>query len=161
MNLSIVVAASTNNVIGKDGTLPWHLSEDLKNFKKITMGKPIVMGRATWESIGRALPGRKNIVLSRNPALQAPGCEVVTNLSGALEAAGDADEVMIIGGGQIYLEALPVANRIYLTRVEREIDGDTFFPALDINEWNTLKQESYPVNEDRKIAFEIVTLERI
>ena len=117
MNISLIVAASTNNVIGVAGGLPWHLPEDLKRFKAITMGKPIIMGRATYASIGRALPGRKSIVLTRQSGFEAEGCEVVDSIDAAISAAGAVDEVMIIGGGDIYRQFLPQADRIYLTRV--------------------------------------------
>ena len=126
--ISIIVAASTNNVIGVQGELPWKISDDLKRFKQLTMGKPIVMGRLTWESIGRALPGRQNIVITRRADYQADGCDVVESGAAALAAAGDVEEIMIIGGGQIYDLFLPKTNRLYVTRVHTEIEGDAFFP---------------------------------
>jgi dihydrofolate reductase len=129
--ISLIVAASTNNVIGAKGELPWRLSGDLKRFKAQTMGKPIVMGRLTYESIGRALPGRQNIVITRQADFEAEGCDVVQSVDAAIEAAGDAEEIMVIGGSHIYQAFLPVADRIYLTRVQADIDGDTFLP--DIN----------------------------
>ena len=130
MKISIVVAHSANNVIGKDGSLPWHLSEDLKRFKAITMGKPIIMGRRTYESIGRALPGRQNIVITRQADFIADGCDVVCGINEAIQIAGDANEVMIIGGGNIYLQFLSTTTRIYRTRIDVTTEGDTFFPEL-------------------------------
>jgi dihydrofolate reductase len=149
----MIVAASTNNVIGVDGELPWHLSEDLKKFKAITMGKPMIMGRATYESIGRALPGRRSIVLSRQKGFSAEGCDLVASPSEALEIAGDVDEVMIIGGGKVYADFLPMTDRIYLTRVDATIEGDTWLPALATDEWKLLESENYPANEEREYGF--------
>jgi dihydrofolate reductase len=131
----LIVAASTNNVIGASGDLPWRLSADLKRFKELTMGKPIVMGRKTYDSIGRPLPGRQNIVVTRQTDYRPEGCTVVTSTEDALAAAGDAPEVMIIGGGHIYQAFMPMADRIYLTRVHAEIEGDTFLPGIDDAEW--------------------------
>jgi dihydrofolate reductase len=159
-SLTIVVAASTNKVIGSDGALPWRLPEDLQRFKQITMGKPIVMGRLTHDSIGRALPGRRNIILSRQPEYFAEGCEVVCSREEALELLSDEDEVMIIGGGKIYEQFLPLATRICLTRVDAEINGDTHFPALDMDQWCLLDREVFPVTEERKIGFAIEELIR-
>ena len=160
MNISLIVAASTNNVIGVAGGLPWHLPEDLKRFKAITMGKPIIMGRATYASIGRALPGRKSIVLTRQSGFEAEGCEVVDSIDAAISAAGAVDEVMIIGGGDIYRQFLPQADRIYLTRVHAGIDGDTTFPELDMSEWTVSTAEKYPAGDERHYGFSIDTLDR-
>ncbi len=125
--ISIIVAASANNVIGVKGDLPWRLSDDLKRFKAITMGKPIVMGRKTWDSIGRPLPGRQNIVITRQTGFVAEGCDVVTSADEAIAATAGADEVMVIGGSQVYSLFLPNAERLYLTRVHAEVAGDAFF----------------------------------
>lgn len=134
--LSIIVAVSDNGVIGKDNQLPWHLSADLRYFKKQTVGKPVIMGRKTWESIGKVLPDRPNIVVSRNPAFKASGASVVSSLQAAIETAGDVAEIMVIGGEAIYAEALPLADRVYLTRVHVDVaDGDARFPALDADQW--------------------------
>ncbi len=160
MKLSIIVAASTNNVIGRDGGLPWRLPEDLKRFKQVTMGKPIIMGRATWESIGRALPGRQNIVMTRRKDFAAAGCDVVATLDGALETAGDATEVMIIGGGNLYQQFLPKTDRMYFTRVHAQIDGDTCFPEFDESEWQLMDKAEYPADPEREYAFDILTLDR-
>jgi dihydrofolate reductase len=161
MKISIIVAASTNNVIGKDGGLPWRLPEDLKRFKEITMGKPMIMGRATWESIGRALPGRQNIVMTRQSDFVATGCDVVATIQEALAIAGDAAEVMIIGGGNLYQQFLPQTDRIYFTRVHTSIDGDTSFPELNENEWRVAAEEHFPGGSAREYAFDILTMDRI
>ena len=161
MKISIIVAASANNVIGVDGQLPWRLPEDLRHFKAITMGKPMIMGRATFDSIGKALPGRQSIVLTRQDDFSAEGCDVVATVDDALNAAGNAEEVMIVGGGEIYRQFLPRADRIYLTRVQAEIDGDTTFPELDMSEWNVVAVEEYPAGDEREFGFEIETLDRV
>jgi len=161
MFISLIVAVSANNVIGVRGELPWRLPDDLKRFKKVTMGKPIVMGRLTWASIGRPLPGRQNIVISRNAGLAAPGCDVVGSPDEAIEAAGDAEEFMIIGGGQLYREFLPRAGRIYLTRVAVSLAGDTYFPALADDEWTVASRESHPADEVHNYSYENICLERI
>ena len=158
--ISLIVAASTNNVIGADGDLPWRLSDDLKRFKAVTMGKPIIMGRLTWESIGRPLPGRQNIVVTRQTGYGAEGCDVVASVDEALEAAGAAPEVMVIGGGDIYRQLLPRAGRVYLTRVEAEVDGDTFFPELDDSEWELVSSEAHEADDKNAHAFTFMTFER-
>ena len=160
MKLSIVVAVSANNVIGADGGLPWHLPEDLRRFREITMGKPIIMGRATHESIGRALPGRRNIVLSRQPGYVADGCEVVASREEALRSVAGVDEAMVVGGGYIYELFLPEVSRIYRTRVDVVVDGDTHFPALREDEWQVIDTDRFPPNAERPAGFVIETLER-
>lgn len=142
--LSIVVAAADNNVIGNQGAMPWHVSGDLKNFKSITTGKPIIMGRKTFESIGRPLPGRRNIVVTRNSGWQSDGVDVAATLEGALALTGDAPEIMFIGGGDIYAQALPLATRVYLTRVHAEPEGDTWFPILSDLEWKQSSRTELP-----------------
>lgn len=158
--ISLIVAASENNVIGVRGELPWRLSADLKRFKAITMGKPIIMGRLTWESIGRALPGRENIVISRQPGFQAPGCTVVDSVNAAVEAAGEAPEAMVIGGGHIYAQFLPLAGRIYLTRVHADIEGDAFFPELVDADWDVVDSEAHDTDEQGAPACTFLTLQR-
>jgi len=158
--ISIIVAASTNNVIGVQGELPWKISDDLKRFKKLTMGKPIVMGRLTWESIGRPLPGRQNIVITRQPDFSADGCDVVASPAAALDVAGDAEEIMIIGGGQIYDLFLPKAGRLHFTRVHTETEGDAFFPAIDASSWELVDIETFAASEANEFAFEFRTYER-
>jgi len=146
---SLVVAMARNRVIGRDNQLPWRLPADLAYFKRVTMGHPIIMGRRTYESIGRPLPGRLNIVVSRNPQFSAPGCTVVPSLAEAWRAAGDAEEVCVIGGTSIFAEALPAADRIHLTEVEAEVPGDTWFPEFDRGEWTEREVERHAPDERR------------
>lgn len=160
MNISLIVAQSTNRVIGVDGQLPWRLPDDLRRFRDLTMGKPIIMGRATWESIGRPLPGRQNIVMSRNADLVAPGCEVANSVDDALRLAGDSPEVMVIGGGHVYRAFLAMAKKIYLTTVDVELAGDAYFPVLDEREWVSVASESLPATESRPLAYTFAVLER-
>ncbi len=161
MRVSLIVAASANNVIGVRGELPWRLPVDLKRFKQVTTGKPIVMGRLTWDSIGRPLPNRQNIVISRNPDFTAVGCDIVASPDAAVVMAGDVDEVMIIGGSQLYREFLPRAQRIYLTRVAVDIEGDACFPELEDSEWHETSRESHAADEEHAYAFDIIQLDRI
>lgn len=158
--ISIIVAASTNNVIGAQGDLPWRLSDDLKRFKAVTMGKAIVMGRKTWESIGRALPGRQNIVVTRQDGFVAEGCDVVASIEEAVTAAGDVDEIMVIGGSQIYELALPMADRLYLTRVHAKVEGDAFFPVVDETEWHCISDEPHEADERNEFGFSFRAYER-
>ncbi len=161
MKISIIVAAAENGVIGKGNELPWRLSEDLKHFKKTTLGKPVVMGRKTYESVGRPLPGRRNIIITRDTAYSAEGCEVAHSLAEAIAKAGDVEEVMILGGGQIYGEALPVVNRMYLTRVNARPEGDAFFPHLNESEWKEVNRREHPADEKNDHACTFLTLDRI
>lgn len=168
--VALILARGENGVIGREGGLPWHLSGDLKFFKAQTMGKPMVMGRKTFQSIGRALPGRPNLVISRDPAFRPGGAEVFADFEGALAraralaaaipAAGPRREAMVIGGGQIYRHALPLAERIYLTEVHAAPQGDTFFPALDPQEWQEVEREQVPSPSADQPAFSFVILER-
>lgn len=160
MNLSIIVAKSMNNVIGVDGDLPWHIPEDLKNFKAITMGKPLLMGRATYESIGRPLPGRRNIIITRQTDYQVDGADVFLSPESALATIDDTEEVMIIGGGEIYEAFFDKVKRIYITYVEKNVDGDTFFPEIDYNFWKIISKQFFPINEQREVAFWFEVLER-
>ncbi len=140
--LSMIVAHANNRVIGKDNDMPWHLPADLAYFKKITLGKPIIMGRKTYESIGRPLPGRRNIVISRDAAYQAAGIETVTSVQDAIALVNEVEEVMVIGGGAIYSHCLPVATRLYITHINAEIDGDTQFPEYDAeNDWHKVSSD--------------------
>lgn len=146
MKISMIAAMSNNRVIGKENSLPWHLPNDLRFFKESTMGKPIIMGRKTFESIGRPLPGRLNIVVTRNPDWGDDRVTVVSDLEKAIEvASGEAankgsDDIMIIGGQQIYTQALPLADRLYLTLVDTEIEGDAFFPSFSHDEWDLVSE---------------------
>ncbi len=161
MKISIIVAAATNNVIGRDGELPWRLPEDLKRFKQLTSGKPVIMGRLTYESIGKPLPDRKNIVLSTRDGLNIDGCEVVDTLQAAIRLAVGAEEVMVIGGGAVYSQMLPIADRIYMTRINVTVDGDTFFPEIVGNEWQVVDRVDFPADESRQFGFSFVTLDRV
>lgn len=161
MRVSLVVAMAHDGVIGRDGGMPWHLPAELKRFRAITMGKPIVMGRRTHDSIGRALPGRRNIVLSRDPAYRAAeGSEVFPSLDAALAALADCEEVMIIGGATLYAEALPRATRLHLTEIDAELVGDTWFPAFDRDQWREVASEARGVDADNPLAWRHVVLER-
>lgn len=157
---SLVVAMARNRVIGRDNLLPWRLPADLAYFKQVTMGHPVVMGRRTYESIGKALPGRKNIVVSRNRDFAAPGCTVVGSLDEAWKAAGDAAEVSIIGGTSLFAEALPLADRIHLTEVEADVPGDTFFPEFDRGQWSEREVARHATDDRHAYPFRIVVLDR-
>jgi dihydrofolate reductase len=160
MQLSIIVAMDRNRVIGKNDTLPWHISSDLQHFKKITMGKPIVMGRKTHESIGRPLPGRENIILTRDKNYNAEGCTVLQSLNAIFEHCKDKEEVMITGGSEVYKMTLAQASRLYLTEVHTEIEGDTFFPEFDRDEWNEISREDNKADEKNEFDYSFVVLER-
>ena len=160
MIISIIAAVSANNVIGVRGALPWRLPEDLKSFKRITMGKPMIMGRSTYESIGKALPGRQSIVLTRRAGFSAEGCDVAASPEQALALAGNADVVMDTAGAEIYACFLPLADRIYLTRVQLSVAGDTYFPAFDDGEWRVTSAEEYPAGAEREIGVTFEVLEK-
>ena len=151
MKLSLIVAMSTNRVIGIDNRMPWHLSADLKHFRAVTWGKPILMGRKTYESIGRPLPGRENIVLTSDGNYQAEGCTVVGSLEEGLDVAAHHPEVMIIGGSALYQAGLPLADRLYLTRIDQAFQGDTFFPEFDRSAWREV--ECQVVTDDPLVSF--------
>ena len=161
MTVSMVVAVSANNVIGNRGRLPWHLPEDLKRFKALTLGKPVIMGRLTHEAIGRALPGRRNIVLTSDEHYRSSDCLIASTPDEAMELAADADEVMIIGGAYVYREFMPITGRIYLTRVHASIEGDAFFPELDPRQWRVSVSEELPADGERPYACTFQTLDRI
>jgi dihydrofolate reductase len=161
MKLSIVVAMCRNRVIGRDNAMPWHLPADLGHFKKITMGKPIVMGRKTFESIGRPLPGRHNIVITRDAAYAVEGCTVVNSVDAALEAAGDAGEVMVVGGANLYEQLLPRVDTIHLTEIHAEPEGDTFFPEINDSEWREVEREDFSADDKNPHDYSFVKLERV
>lgn len=140
--------------------MPWHLPADLAHFKLTTLGHPIIMGRRTWESIGRALPGRSNIVVSRTPGFAAPGARVLASLDDAWQAVAGADEAFVIGGAQLYADALPDADRVYLTDIAGEIEGDTFFPVLAPGEWRESVLGEHPADERNRFALRFLLLER-
>ena len=161
--LSLIAAVARNRAIGKDNQLLWHLPEDMKHFRETTRGKPVVMGRKTWESLPekfRPLPGRQNIVVSRDPAYKAHGADLAGSLEGALALAGGAEEVFVIGGAQIYAQALPLADRFYLTRVFRAYEGDTHFPEWDEAQWRLLSSESFASGANYPYPFAFETYER-
>lgn len=168
IKLCLIVARGRNGVIGRDGDLPWRLSADLKNFKQVTLGKPIIMGRKTWESFPkRPLPGRANIVLSRDGNYAAPGGRVYSSLAPALSvaraiAASDGqDEVFIVGGGAIYEAALPLADRIYVTEVDAAPEGHVYFPELDMSDWEEVSRMDHAADEKNDHAFTMLQLDRI
>ena len=165
MKIAFIVAVARNNVIGINNQLPWHLPEDLKYFKRITMGKPIIMGRATYDSIGKPLPGRPNIVITRNPDYQPAGVTVVHSLDEALKAAEKLmppgqDEAAIIGGEQIFAQAFPQTDRLYLTEVDAAPEGDTFFPTFDRQQWREIAREQHAACEKNPYPYSFVVLER-
>ena len=160
MVVSAIVAASRNGVIGSHGKLPWNLPDEMAYFRKVTSGHPVIMGRVTHESIGRALPGRRNIIITSQADYQAEGCEMVCSLDEALKAAADADEVFIIGGASIYQLALPILDKIYLTRVEAEVKGDKYF-NFDQKGWRPVWSERHAADERNNYAFELQVWERL
>ena len=159
MIISMIAAMADNRIIGKDNQMPWHLPADFAWFKRCTMGKPVVMGRKTYESIGRPLPGRLNIVISRDASLSIEGVTTVTSIEQALEVAGEVEEVMIIGGGAIYAACLPVANKLYVTHIEAEIEGDTQFPDWG-NEFKETYSEAYQADEKNAYNMRFTILEK-
>lgn len=161
MVLSIIVAAAENNVIGRDNGLVWRLSGDLKHFKALTTGHTILMGRKTYESVGRALPNRRNIVISRNADYKAEGCEVVRSIEEALELTKHEDEVFITGGGTIYKELWDRADRLYLTIVHQNCVGDTVIPAVDPNKWKETSREEHKADEKNECDYTFINYERI
>ncbi len=167
MKLALIVAIAENHVIGINNNLPWHLSEDLKYFKRVTMGKPIIMGRKTFESIGRPLPGRTNIVVTRNADYQAESIKVVHGLKQALElcesiaVVDGCEEAMVIGGAELYQQALPLADRLYLTEVHADVEGDAFFPELEFSDWQEVGRETFSAVEPNPYDYSFVILERL
>lgn len=156
--ISMIVARSRNHVIGRDNQMPWKISADLQFFKKVTMGHPVIMGRKTWESIGRPLPGRRNIVVSRNADLQLTGAEVVHSLDAALSTLNEFPRVFVIGGEQLFTQAFPKVDRLYITEIDIVVEGgDTFFEVPNPSEWKEV--ERTPASEG-EIAFNFITLER-
>ncbi|MGP8307135.1 type 3 dihydrofolate reductase [Vibrio sp. YIC-376] len=159
MLISMIAAMADNRIIGKDNQMPWHLPADFVWFKRCTMGKPVVMGRKTYESIGRPLPGRLNIVISSDDSLSIEGVETVTSIEQALEVAGDVEEIMIIGGGSIYAACLPMANKLYVTHIEAAIDGDTQFPDWG-SEFRETYSEAYKADEKNAYNMRFTVLEK-
>lgn len=158
--VALVAAVADNGVIGRAGRLPWHLPDDLRHFKAVTFGKPVLMGRHTFESIGRALPGRRNLVLTRGSGAEAAGVEYVADLTAALERARGAAEICVIGGAQLYALALPLCTRIYLTRVHAQVEGDVHFPAVDWDEWQEIARSEHAADARHAYAMSFVELAR-
>jgi len=159
MQLSLIVAYALNRVIGRDNTLPWKLPSDLAHFKRTTLGHPVIMGRKTWESLGRPLPGRQNIVISRNPHYEAAGAVCVNNLAQAIEVVQDAEQAFVIGGAQIYQEALPFAQSVIATEVMADIEGDAFFAPLDNAQWIETSRVSHP--PENGLSFDVVQYAKV
>lgn len=160
MILSIIVASAENLVIGRDNGLIWHMSADLKHFKQLTTGHTIIMGRRTFESIGRALPNRRNVVITRNKDYQADGCEIAESVEEALKMVETEDEVFIIGGGSIYRESWERADRLYLTWVHVEVEGDTFIPAIDSDKWEVICRQDFKADEKNEFDYSFVNYKR-
>ncbi len=166
MRLALIAAVAENGVVGRDNKLPWHLPEDLKYFKRTTLGKPVVMGRKTWDSIGRPLPGRTNIVISRQPNLKLAGASVVADLPAALRLAErvgstqGSEELMVIGGSEIYALALPMAQRLYLTEVHAQVAGDATFPAWNRDEWRESSRQRHSPSDTNPYDYSFVIYDR-
>jgi dihydrofolate reductase len=158
--LSLIVAMSRNRVIGANGKIPWHLPGELKLFKDLTMGHHIIMGRKTWESIGRLLPGRTTVVVTRQRGYEVPGATVAHSVKEAVAAARGDEEIFVIGGAEIFREALPLADRVYLTTVQAEVAGDTFMPAFEGGGWRVASYQRHPADERHAHAFRLDTYER-
>ena len=160
MRLSLIAAMASNRVIGRDNRLPWHLSADLKRFKRLTLGHTLVMGRKTFESIGRPLPGRSTVVVTRQEGYAPEGVQVVHSIAEALELAQGDDEVFIAGGGDIFQQTLPVADRLYLTIIEEAFPGDAYFPEYDESQWRLVDREDHGPTEDAPFSWSFQTLDR-
>ena len=162
MRVALVVAASENNAIGKDNHLLWCLPNDMRFFKNVTWGMPVIMGRKTYESLGKPLAGRTNIVITRQKDWEAPGAIVVSNLDEAIKAAGttDAKEAFVIGGGEIYKQAMPIAQRVYITRVRTILEGDTYFPVIEEKDWKLLSKLDFEADPKNEYAYSFQVWER-
>ncbi len=160
MKLSAIVAITENRVIGRNNRLPWRLPADLCHFKKLTLGKPILMGRKTYESIGRVLPGRRNLILTRNSAYQVPGAEVVFSLEEAVSGLKADEELMLIGGAELFREFLPRVQKVYLTLVRAELEGDSYFPELSAAEWREVSREDHGADAENEYDYSFTVWER-
>jgi dihydrofolate reductase len=160
MKISIIVAMTCDRVIGKNGTMPWHLPAEIKYFKWVTMGKPIVMGRKTFDSFARVLPGRQNIVITGDPSFKFEGVDVVHSVDEALAIAGNGEEIMIIGGSDLYRQTMERADRVYLTLIDADIEGDTFFPEINFNDWREVENVFCPGNEKNVYSMRFLVLDR-
>jgi dihydrofolate reductase len=159
MKISIIAAVAENNEIGLKNKLIWHLPADLQFFKKTTLNSTIIMGRKTFDSIGKALPKRKNIVISNNSAFHAPGCTVVDNFKEAIRQA-DSEEIFVVGGANIYEQSISFADQLYITRVHHSFEADTFFPEIDFNQWEEISREDHVKDEKHAYDFSIITYQR-
>ena len=160
MRLSAIVAMSENQVIGKDNQLPWHLPADLAHFKKITMGKPILMGRKTFQSIGKVLPGRCNVIVTHDTAFQANGCVIANSIGTALAAVSYSDEAFVIGGALLFRQMLSRIQRLYLTLIHQDFEGDTFFPEINLSEWIEIQRIDHLADEKNRYAYSFITLDK-
>ena len=161
MKISLIVAMAANRVIGRDGQMPWHLSADLQRFKKITLGSPILMGRKTFEAIGKPLPGRANLVISQNPGFRPSGCQVFTDIESALKSVSQCKELFVIGGSTLYEAMLPVADCLYLTLIDKPFVGDTYFPSFDETQWHEIDREDVSDDPQVDFAYRFSTFERL
>lgn len=161
MNLSIIVAFDRNRLIGKNNLLPWHLPADLKHFRTLTMGHHMIMGRRTFESIGKPLPGRVSVVITRQKGLEIPGCIVVNNFDEAIKSCGTQEEVFIIGGAEIFKCTMPVASKLYVTQIDHAFEGDTWFPEISSSEWRQISAEFHPADEKNPWPYSFITYTRI
>ena len=155
-SLSLIVAMDENRLIGRNNDLPWRLPADLAFFKRTTMGKPIIMGSKTFVSIGRPLPGRRNIVISRDPGFKAEGCDLVDGVQPALALCSDVEEAMLIGGASLYQQTLPLATQLYVTRIHHSFEGDTWFPAIDTSVWQQSTREDHDADLDNPYAYSFI-----
>ena len=155
-HLSLIVAMDENRLIGSANQLPWHLPADLAFFKRTTMGKPIIMGRKTFESIGKPLPGRRNIIITRNSDFSADGCDVVSDIEAALARCAGADELMLIGGASLYGQLLEQASNMYITRIHHAFSGDTWFPEFDVRHWKISEQQDFDPDQSNSFAYSFV-----
>ncbi len=158
--ISLIAAMGRNRVIGQHNTLPWRLPADMRHFRRVTMGKPVLMGRKTFESLGKPLAGRANIIITRDPAYTAPGCRVVHSVDEALAAASGNDEIMVLGGADIFAQFMPHAARLYLTCVHGDFDGDAFFPPFDTDAWVETGRTEHAADAENPHACSFLTLER-
>lgn len=160
MKLSLIAAVSSNNVIGLNNQLPWDLPEDLNNFKKLTVGKPILMGRKTFDSLGRVLPGRVNIVITRNINYKPKGCRVFLDIDEALQEFSHSNEIMVIGGASFYEQLIPQAQMLYMTVIDKYFEGDTFFPLYDVSEWNECSRQDFKQKTEPYLDYSFRIYER-
>lgn len=160
MSISIIVAMAKNRTIGINNTLPWRCPEDLKHFKSLTMGHHMIMGRKTYDSIGKPLPGRTTVVVSRNPSLEIEGCIVAHSLKEAITACAGDTEIFVVGGAELYAQALPLASTLYITEIRQEIQGDAHFPAIDKTVWNEIAREKRSQSEPQALDYHFVTYQR-